>query len=111
MDRIRDRGIIKWQGLMIPEHVRMIKEWEEANDKVEKPQLDDWELEAIQMEMELAYKRGSSASVKVWRNGMTQSYNGKITELNASQGYVSIDSPFGDDRIPVEDIIRVDSMY
>ncbi|MFJ7933737.1 YolD-like family protein [Sporosarcina sp. NPDC096371] len=108
---IKDRGIIKWQGMMLTEHNVEIKTWQDKDQNIERPELDDWELEAIQMELELAYKRQCDANVTVWRNGKTDSYIGKITELDHRLQSISVEGPFGQDRIPVRDIIKVNSMY
>lgn len=44
---IRDRGRIKWNSLMLPEHVKMLREWAEE-DTYEKPkQLDEQQLEIM----------------------------------------------------------------
>ncbi|WP_342510624.1 YolD-like family protein [Sporosarcina sp. FSL K6-1522] len=105
---IRDRGNIKWRGLMLPEHVVKLIEWHEQDQLTKKPEFDEWELEAIQMEVELAYKRQSEAIVTVWKNGSESPYIGKITALDQRLNTISIEGPFGDDRIPATDIIKVE---
>lgn len=111
LENLQDRGIKKWQGLMLPEHVAKLGDWRAKSIYIERPQLDDWELEAIQMELELAYKRQCEANVLVWKNGETVPYIGKITKLDHRLRSISVEGPFGHDRIPVMDIIKVDSMY
>lgn len=111
MNKVKDRSN-KWStSMMLTEHVEKLRDWYAEDNYVSRPQFDDWELEAIQMELELAYKRQTSATVTVWRNGRTDPYIGKISELNHRLGYISVDGPFGHDRIPVSDIIKVDSLY
>lgn len=44
---IRDRGSIKWTAMMLPEHVKLLKEYNEGLDKVERPTLDEDQLEEI----------------------------------------------------------------
>ncbi|MFJ7934832.1 YolD-like family protein [Sporosarcina sp. NPDC096371] len=111
LENLQDRGNIKWRGLMLPEHVAKINDWKAKNKYIERPQLDDWELEAKQMELELAYKRQSDAMVTMWKNGKMIMYNGKISELDYTRGIISVDSPYGHDRVPVADVIKVDSVY
>lgn len=108
---IKDRGIIKWQGMMLTEHNVEIKSWKARDTYIDRPQFDEWELEAIQMEMELAFKRQCDANVTIWRSGKTVSYIGKITKLDHRLQSISVEGPFGRDRISVMDIIKVDSMY
>lgn len=112
LDKVKDRGNKKWSmSMMLTEHVVKLKDWYAEDNYIQQTLLDDWELEANQMELELAYKRQSDASIMVWRDGHKRPYNGKISELNHRLGYISVEGPFGDDRIPVADIIKVDSMY
>lgn len=42
---IRDRGRIKWVSMMLPEHVKLLREYNESFDKVEKPVLDEQKYE------------------------------------------------------------------
>lgn len=107
---IKDRGNIKWQGMMLPEHVHMIKEWKEEVNYIQQTLLDDWELQLVQDEIEVAFKRQCVACVTIWREGMHRPYIGKISELNQRLDYISVEGPFGEDKIPVSDIIKVECM-
>ncbi|MEK5270553.1 YolD-like family protein [Aeribacillus sp. FSL K6-8394] len=42
---IQDRGGIKWTAMMLPEHVKLLREYNESLDKVEKPVLDEQKYE------------------------------------------------------------------
>lgn len=110
MGRIKDRGIKKWQGMMLTEHVKMISEWKEEDNQVQQTLLDDWELQHIQEEIEAAYKRQCTASVTIWRKGEHVTYWGKIYELDQRLNLISVEGPFGEDRIPVADVIKVQCM-
>lgn len=110
MGRIKDRGIKKWQGMMLTEHVVMLREFEKEYNHVQQTLLDDWEQQLIQDEIEVAYKRQCAASVTVWREGMHRPYIGKISELNQRLNYISVEGPFGEDWIPVREIIKVECM-
>lgn len=41
----RDRGRIKWVSMMLPVHVKLLREYNESLDKVEKPVLDEQKYE------------------------------------------------------------------
>lgn len=110
LDNIHDRGTKKWTAMMLPEHIVALREHAEMEHYIKRPQLDDWELEAIQMEIEIAFKRQCVAKVTMWRKGKTVMYTGKISVLDHRLGLISLEGPFGEDRIPVADVIRVDSM-
>ncbi|GAB3801050.1 YolD-like family protein [Virgibacillus kimchii] len=51
---VNDRGNIKWTSLMLPEHVQLIKEMWEEDDKKEKPILDEQQIEEIIMKLRMA---------------------------------------------------------
>lgn len=109
LDKISDRGNKKWSmAMMLPEHVTLLQEWVDKKDYIERPQFDEWELQGLQGEIELAYKRQSEAIVTVWKNGSERPYIGKITALDQRLNTISIEGPFGDDRIPAADIIKVE---
>lgn len=42
---IRDRGNIKWTSMMLPEHVKLLRDWSEEDAYQEKPELDEQQLE------------------------------------------------------------------
>lgn len=44
---LRDRGRIKWTAMMLPEHVRLLREWQEEEGhkktiEVDEQQLEEW---------------------------------------------------------------------
>ncbi|MFJ8066994.1 hypothetical protein ACIQYS_20680 [Psychrobacillus sp. NPDC096426] len=41
---IRDRGMKKWQGMMLPEHVRLLRKRRENLTKIRCPELDEQKL-------------------------------------------------------------------
>lgn len=44
---MKDRGRIKWNSLMLPEHVKMLREWAEEETWTEQKQLDEKKLEIL----------------------------------------------------------------
>ncbi|TLS36429.1 YolD-like family protein [Pseudalkalibacillus caeni] len=44
---IRDRGNIKWTAMMLPEHVKELREWQEEDRYKQKPELDEQKLEQM----------------------------------------------------------------
>ncbi len=111
LENIRDRGNEKWaMAMMLPEYVEELRKWREKEFYAERPELDDFDLQSIQMEIEIAFKRQCDAKVTIWKKGKTVLYIGKITELDHRLCLISVGGPFGHDRIPVADVIKVDSM-
>ncbi|BAQ11280.1 hypothetical protein OXB_2809 [Bacillus sp. OxB-1] len=107
MNNNRDRGTIKWTAMMLTEHVEKLREWYDEDNFVPRPELDEWDFQAIQEELELAFKRQCESKVKVWKAGGIDLYMGKICELDTRLGCISIEGPFGHDKISVHDIVSV----
>lgn len=110
LDNNLDRGMKKWQGLMLTEHVKLIRELSANDNYIQQTLLDDWELQQIQEELEVAYKRQCMAEVTAWRKGKHITYIGKISELDYRLNLISVEGPFGEDRISVVDVIKVQCM-
>lgn len=111
MDKIRDRGVIKWTAMMLPEHIQALRKLKEENDYIERPQLTDWELQDLQEELERAYRMETDSVITIWKNGRTDTYIGKIVALDPNRGLISVDGPYGNDRIAVNNIIKVHSLH
>lgn len=111
MDRKRrDRGTKKWTAMMLPEHVAALKDWLDEDQYVEKPEFDDWELQLIQDEVEVAFKRKNVVLIRTWKEGKIKAFQGVIEKINLRTGHILLEDPFGTDRIQVTEIIGVQSM-
>ena len=97
----RDRGTIKWTAMMLPEHVKLLREWQTEDTWVEKPQLDEAQLEEINQHVYMAYKQQQQVSVRVWEHKQMTVYTGFIRKLNEHERYLQLDSG---KRIAVESI-------
>ncbi|MEK3935902.1 YolD-like family protein [Sporosarcina sp. FSL W7-1349] len=107
-ESIRDRGAKKWSmSIMLPEHVQKLREWYDEDNYVARPHLDNFDLQVLQHEIERAYKRQCETKIEVWKAGRIDLYMGKICELDPQLGCISIEGPFGHDRISVHDIVSV----
>jgi len=104
---IRDRGNIKWTAMMLSEHVAELRRWQNEDHYEERPELDDFDLQAIQHEIEVAQKRECEVHVKLWDKGKSVLYMGVVREVNIESMWITVDSPFGRDRMSVSDIISV----
>ena len=107
LERLRDRGNIKWQGLMLPEHNKGIKSWLNKDQYIERPELDEWDLQAMQYEIEVAFRQKCITNVKLWEKGNVIFYSGTITDINQRTMCISVDSPFGRNNMPMKDLVSV----
>ncbi len=81
---IRDRGNIKWTAMMLPEHVKLLREWQEQDQYVKKPELDEWALQELSEQLQLAYNQKSEVELKVWEEKQVYKVTGVIAKLNTS---------------------------
>ena len=57
LENIRDRETKKWTAMMLSEHIKELRIWKDKDNYEERPQLDDFDLQAIQHEIEVAQNR------------------------------------------------------
>lgn len=104
---IKDRGAIKWQGMFLPEHVEMIRAWREEDNRVDKPELDEWDLQAIQEELELSIKRRCEVQIQIWKDWKFHYHTGSIEEMDFKTKSITYRDSFGLHRLPVDQIISI----
>ena len=107
---IRDRGNSKWQGMMLPEHVKALEMWRESESYIERLELNEWELQSIQEELELAYRQQCEAMITIWRKGKEFTYSGKVMELDHRLHLLVVEGAFGEKQIPIGDVVRMRCM-
>lgn len=105
MDNLKDRGMMKWQGMMLTEHIKMLEEWDNEYENVERPQLEDWEQDLIAEEIERAFKSKSTVRLSYWSNGQLKEDYGVPIEINTTSKSIVIDDPFGTMRYSFETIV------
>ena len=78
LENNRDRGRIKWTAMMLPEHVSALREWQEEDILGDRPELNEWDLQLIQEEIEFAYKRKCQTLIRTWENGKITEFQGEL---------------------------------
>ena len=104
---IRDRGNIKWTAMMLPEHVVELRRWMDGESYTERPELNEWDLQLIQEELELACKRKCETLVKTWVNGKVVQFRGIIEEIDLQSNVVILENIFGIKRIQVSEVFSM----
>ncbi|RHW40077.1 YolD-like family protein [Lysinibacillus yapensis] len=79
---IRDRGNIKWNAMMLPEHVKYLREWHENDQYVEKPELDEWALQELSEQLQKAFENGLEVELKIWEAKHIFKATGIIAKLD-----------------------------
>lgn len=100
---VNDRGTIKWTSIMMPEHVEMLQEILEEQDRKEKPILDEQQQEEINLKLWMALKNDLTVELKYYDKHDFYKAKGKITSINRQNKYIDI----AGQRLPFESIIDV----
>ncbi|MBS4217233.1 YolD-like family protein [Bacillus sp. FJAT-49711] len=80
---IRDRGRIKWNSLMLPEHVTMLRKWAEEDTYEEEKQLDEQRLEMLDEVASVAMEFGKKVMVIHFVDHHHEEVIGKIHYFDA----------------------------
>ena len=102
---IRNRGMMKWQGLMLTEHMKRLEEWGSEYEKIERPHLEDWEQDLIAEEIERAFESKSTIRLTYWDNGRIKHDYGVLIEINLKSKSIVIDDPFGTTCYSFDEIV------
>lgn len=98
---INDRGTKKWTSIMMPEHIRMLQEFFNEEEKVEKPILDEQELEEINFTLNEAIENNLTVQISYYIDGGFKDVVGKINNINAHNRHLWID----DNKVKLDDIV------
>ena len=105
--RNRDRGTIKWTAMMLPEHVKLLHEWQAEDDYVPKPQHDEYDFEELAHQIKTAVQTNSLVHVTYWQNGEAFSVEGTVQALPMQSPKLVILSPQGNKAIYIPHILKL----
>lgn len=103
---VLDRGQLKWGALMLPEHVRMLREWRADEPSKHKPRLDEEELGLLQEEIGIAHQRQCMAEMRYWNDGLA-AVSGIIASVDLSNQIIEISSGADIVRIAFADLLGI----
>lgn len=104
---VQDRGKLKWTALMLPEHVRMLREWKEEDNRIQRPELDEFDLQTLQENIEIALTRRCEVEIQVWEEFQFYFYLGKIISIDLQTRTVVYDDSLSTKRLQLDEIISV----
>ena len=105
---IRDRGTIKWTAMMLPEHVKMLRDWTEEDTHMVKPELDEQQLEAMNDVLYTALEDGSELVITHYEWKQHKLLIGNIHYYDQLMRKLHIVDKFGDEHyLAIEEIIDV----
>lgn len=97
----------KWQGMMLPEHTASLIEYFVEKKKVPKPELDEWDLHAIEETLQIAIKQKCDVLLEIWEDGRLYIRGGAIVKVDLHRRILELDDPFGLHTFRVDDIVDV----
>ncbi|QFF98897.1 YolD-like family protein [Psychrobacillus glaciei] len=104
---IKDRGTKKWTAMMLPEHVSLIRKFNEESKKSPRPQLDEWDLDIIQEYIQIAKQRNVDIEIKTWNDGAFIFNIGKFTWVDLNRRKVEMENAFKSFVIRLDEIVDV----
>lgn len=96
---LKDRGVIKWTSMMLPEHVEMLKEMWKETEKIPKPELDLQELERINEQIQRAYHKQLKIALTIYCQGTIYVWEGKIEEIHPNEQKIMFETVTNEQRI------------
>ncbi|OHX42363.1 YolD-like family protein [Cytobacillus oceanisediminis] len=107
---IRDRGKLKWlPAHFMPEHRKMLREIERDMMRMQKPLLDEYQIEEMERQVCEAMEFAQPVKLTVWRDGFTYEEVGRVHYLEPIQKEVRLKTELGTiSRIKFADIIAVE---
>lgn len=106
---VRDRGNIKWNSMMLPEHVKLLKEYNENLKKVEKPTLDEQKYEEFNEVIYQAVEGNMTLEFTYYQKGEIKKCVGQINQINNLNREIHISSKARANQIlKLNDILEIE---
>lgn len=103
--KMRDRGNIKWTAMMLPEHTTQLREDKANYNKVDRPQLDEYDLQTLQEEIERAIVSKAETRTTTWKDGEFSHIQGVIEKITPQ--YLILDGPYGPMNLTLDSVVGV----
>jgi len=104
---VKDRGSLKWQGMFLTEHVNMLKAWREEDNRVEKPELTDFDYQIIQEELEISMKRRCEVKIQTWKDAQFHYHEGIVEDIDFRTKVIIYNDSVKNRRIPVSEVVSI----
>ncbi|MCM3566709.1 YolD-like family protein [Neobacillus mesonae] len=75
---IRDRGRIKWTSMMLPEHVKLLRDWVKEDQYEQKKEMDEQQLERMGETLTEAIEFNQDVTITYYRNYNYEIVIGKV---------------------------------
>ena len=78
----QDRGMLKWQGFMLSDHLEDIEKVNHDSKKIEKPLLDEYQIEEYEIRICEAMEYNSALKISIWVDGFIEEKIVKVHYLD-----------------------------
>ncbi len=79
---IKDRGNKKWQGMFLVEHKKRLQELKKSFDDVEKPILDEQQLEYLNKKIREVIETGEKVEITYYKDKRIKKLHGLINDFS-----------------------------
>lgn len=98
----KDRGVIKWTSMMLPEHLELLREYKNT-DYIKPPrELTEWELEDLQQTIDHAMIQQLDVKLNVWMDGKSIYFTGIIKSFNTNTNQLILETLLNTKHIPLQ---------
>jgi hypothetical protein len=105
---IRDRGRIKWVSMMLPEHIKLLRDWVKEDQYEERKEIDEQQLELMNMTLAEAIEFDQFVTITHYQNRNYEIVIGKIHYWDELAGRLHIIDHFEEvHRIPITAIADI----
>jgi len=109
---IRDRGTKKWVSLMLPEHVKMLREYNANYNKIPKPSLDEQKDEQFNEIVSEAMEMNNTLEFAYYFQGDIRQYIGNIHYFDVLKNELRIiDQRAEKHFLKLENIMGISNYY
>jgi adenine deaminase len=99
---IRDRGRIKWTSMMLPEHVKLLRDWVKEDRYEDKREMDEQQLELMNETLSEAIEFDQFVTITHYHNRTYEIVIGKIHYWDELSQKLHVVDRFEDvHRIPI----------
>lgn len=98
---VNDRGGIKWTAMMMPEHIELLKQTWQEQERKQKPIIDEQKQEEINLKLQMAVKNELTIDLKYFLNHDFYKAKGKVVSIDRQNRYIKVAGQY----LPIESII------
>ncbi len=93
---IRDRGRIKWTAMMLPEHVKKLRDWVKEDLWESPKELDEQQLEEFNEKVQVAKATNRKVTIQYYGGHHYEAIIGKIRSFDTLQNDIQVVNEEGD---------------